>query len=63
MIRAASDLKLPTLWHKPDLFDEFTDAFGRFQAGIPLVQGFGQIHDLLAVQGITDMTRTPDNVC
>jgi hypothetical protein len=21
------DLKLPTLWHKPDLFDEFTDAF------------------------------------
>jgi hypothetical protein len=44
------DLKLPMLWHKPDLFDKFTDAFGRFQAGMLVIEGFGQIHDLLTVQ-------------
>jgi hypothetical protein len=43
------DLKLPMLWHKPDLFDEFTDAFGSFQAGMLVIEGFGQ-NDLLTVQ-------------
>src|SRR6476659_10708994 len=26
------NLKLPTIWHAPDLFDEFTDALRSFQA-------------------------------
>jgi hypothetical protein len=41
--------KLPTFWHEPYLFDEFTDAFGSFQTGIFLVQGCRQIHDLLSI--------------
>lgn len=44
------DLKLPTLWHKPDLFDEFTDAFGGLQAGVLVIQSFGEVHYLLAVE-------------
>ena len=31
------DRKLPMLWYEPDLFDDFTDAFGSFQASILLI--------------------------
>ena len=41
--------KLPTFWHEPYLFDELPDAFRSFQAGMLVVEGFGQIHDLLTI--------------
>jgi hypothetical protein len=42
--------KHPTLWYEADLFDEFTDTFGGFQAGMLRVQGLGQVHHLVTVE-------------
>jgi hypothetical protein len=35
--------------YEPDLFDELTNAFGGLEAGVFVIQGFGEIGDLLSV--------------
>jgi hypothetical protein len=44
------DPELSISRHKPDLFDELADAFGGLDAGVLVVQGFGEIGDLLAAE-------------
>ena len=44
------DLKRPTLWYEADLFDEFTNTFGGFQAGILRVEGLGQVNHLVTIE-------------
>src|SRR5262245_30933438 len=42
--------KLSILRHQPDLFNELPDAFRGLEAGVFIIQGFGEIGDLLAVE-------------
>ena len=42
--------KLSILRHEPDLFDELTNAFGGLEAGVLIIEGFGEIGDLLAIE-------------
>jgi hypothetical protein len=44
------DPELSILRHEPDLVDELADAFGGLEAGVLVIQGFGEIGDLLAVE-------------
>jgi hypothetical protein len=36
--------------HKSDLFDQLPDAFGGLKAAVLVIQGFGEIGDLLALE-------------
>ena len=36
--------------HEPDLFDELSDAFSSLEAGVLVIEGFGEVGDLLAVE-------------
>jgi hypothetical protein len=40
----------PIFRHEPDLVDQLTKAFGGLEAGILVIQGFGEIGDLLALE-------------
>ena len=44
------DPEFAIFWHEPDFFNEITDAFRSFQAGMIVIEGFGQIHDLMTVK-------------
>jgi hypothetical protein len=44
------DPELSISRYEPDLFDEFTDAFGGLEAGVLVIQSFGEIGDLLPVE-------------
>jgi hypothetical protein len=42
--------ELSILWLEPDLFDELTDAFRGLQACMLVIEGSGEVEDLLAVE-------------
>ena len=44
------DPKLSICRPEPDLFVELSDAFGGLDAGVLVIQGFGEIGDLLSVE-------------
>jgi hypothetical protein len=44
------DPKLSIFGHEPDLFDELAGACGGLKAGVLVIQGLGEIGDLLAVE-------------
>jgi hypothetical protein len=43
------DLELSIVGHEPDLLDQVPDAFGSFQAGIRVIEGFGKIDELVTI--------------
>ena len=44
------DPELSIIRHEPDLVDELPDASRSFLSGMLVIEGFGQIHDLLTVE-------------
>ena len=42
--------ELSIVRHEPDLLDELTDTLGGLEAGVLVIEGFGEVGDLLAIE-------------